>query len=118
MGTPRNDTAAPDCAHAGDDTDALLAELERKYLWWQPIGGGRPARERVIAQAMNLGTFDDIRRLERTFGRHRLAEVMCGAAPGWFSDRSWEFWRGRLSLALGKALPEAPPRRSFDAPAA
>jgi hypothetical protein len=50
--TPRNDTAATDYAHAGDDTDALLAELERKYVWRQPIGGGRPARERVIVQVM------------------------------------------------------------------
>ena len=95
----------------------LLGELERKYLWWEPIGGGRHARGRVIAQAMNLGTFEDIRRLEKALGPQRLAEVMLAAAPGWFSERSWEFWRGRLSLALGEALPEEPPRRSFDAPA-
>ena len=66
---------------------------------------------------MNLGTFDDIRRLERTLGPHRLADIMLQAEPGWLSDRSWEFWRGRLSLALGKALPEEPPRRSLNAAA-
>jgi hypothetical protein len=57
---------------------------------------------------MDLGTFDDIRRLETT-----LADVMLHAAAGWFSARSWEFWRGRLSPALGKAIPEQPPRRPF-----
>ena len=62
---------------------------------------------------MNLGTVEDIRRLETTLGSERLAGVMLRAAPGWLSDRSWEFWRGRLSLALGKPMPEKPPRRWF-----
>jgi hypothetical protein len=39
---------------------------------------------------------------------------MLSAQPGWISDRSWEFWRGRLRTA-GKTIPETPPRRSFDA---
>ena len=96
-----------------DDAAGLIAELGRKYVWWAPIGDEPHSEERIIAQAMNLGTFDDIRRLERTLECDRLAEVMLQAAPGWFNDRSWEFWRGRLSVALGKPMPEEPPRRSF-----
>jgi len=46
-------------------------------------------------------------------GPARLADVMRHAQPGWLSDRSWELWRGRLSLATGQAIPEEPPRRSF-----
>jgi hypothetical protein len=95
----------------------LIAELEKKYVWWSPVGNASHSVSRVIAQAMNLGTFDDIRRLETTLGTACLADVMLEAAPGWFSERSWEFWRGRLSLALGKALPEEPPRRSLHAEA-
>jgi hypothetical protein len=91
----------------------LIAELGRKYLWWEPVGDQPHSEQRVIAQAMNLGTFNDIRRLERIVGPARLAKVMLQAEPGWISDRSWEFWRGRLSLALGKEIPEEPPRRSF-----
>ena len=97
-----------------DAARSLIAELERKYIWWEPVGRAPHAAERVVAQAMNLGTFEDIRRLETRLGHPRLAGVMRAAAPGWFSDRSWEFWRGRLSLALGEAFPEEPPRRSFD----
>jgi hypothetical protein len=100
-----------------DAARSLIAELERKYIWWQPVGRAPHSVERVVAQAMNLGTFEDIRRLEQTFGPACLAEVMLGAAPGWLSDRSWEFWRGRLSRALGKALPGEPPRRPLDAEA-
>jgi hypothetical protein len=97
------------------ETEALVADLARKYVWWEPIGNEPPSEERIIAQAMNFATFDDICRMEEAFGSERLAQVMLHAAPGWFSDRSWEFWRGRLSFALGKEIPEEPPRRSLDA---
>jgi hypothetical protein len=62
---------------------------------------------------MDLGTFDDIRRMEQTLGPDRLADVMLKAEPGWLRDRSWNVWRGRLALALDIAIPEEPPRRSF-----
>jgi hypothetical protein len=100
-----------------DPARSLIAELERKYVWWQPVGSEPHSPECVIAQAMNLGTFEDIRRLEQTLGPACLAEVMLGAAPGWLSDRSWEFWRGRLSLSSGAPLPGQPPRRALDAEA-
>jgi len=99
--------------HVGIAAKGLIAELRRRYVWWEPIGDEPHSEVRIIAQAMNLGTFDDIRRLEQTLGSDRLADVMLQAEPGWFSARSWEFWRGRLSLALGKAIPEEPPRRSL-----
>lgn len=94
--------------------ETLLAEFERKYMWWQPIGGSRHSEDRIIAQVMNLGTYDDIRRLEKAIGRERLAATLGRAAAGWLSDRSWEFWRGRLS-AHGFVVADAPPRRSFNA---
>jgi hypothetical protein len=94
---------------------SLIDELGRKYLWWRPIDGQLFSQDRVVAQAMNLGTYEDIIRLEVVLGQVRLAEVMLHAEPGWFSDRSWEFWRGRLSYATGAVLPEKAPRRAFDA---
>src|SRR4030081_3105836 len=44
----------------------LVAALERKYIWWPPVGNASHSVDRVIAQAMNLGAFEDIRRLEPT----------------------------------------------------
>ena len=80
--------------------------------------GDQPHSEnRIIAQAMNLGTFDDIVVLEQTVGKSRLVEVMLRAEPGWLSDRSWEFWRGRLSLAAGAPIPDEAPRRHLYAAA-
>ncbi|WP_369720745.1 hypothetical protein AB8Z38_26930 [Bradyrhizobium sp. LLZ17] len=93
----------------------LIDELGRKYLWWQPNDRQPFTEDRVIAQIMNLATYDDTLQLEATIGAVRLAQVMLQAEPGWFSDRSWEFWRGRLSFAIGVAIPETAPRRAFDA---
>lgn len=93
----------------------LIEQLGQKYFWWQPADGGTFSEDRIIAQVMNLGTYDDILLLESMLGRPRLTEVMLHAEPGWISDRSWEFWRGRLSLATGAVIPVRAPRRAFDA---
>jgi hypothetical protein len=97
-------------------SQATIAEFGRKYLWWKPVGG-QHSKDRIIAQTMNLGTYDDILLLEQTVGKSRLVEIMLRAEPGWISDRSWEFWRGRLSFATGAAIPDKAPRRSFHAAA-
>ena len=97
------------------EMSTLVAEFGRKYMWWQPVGDAAFTQDRIIAQAMDLGTYEDILLLEKVLGAPRLLEVMVGAQPGWLSARSREFWRGRLSHATGAALPDRAPRRSFDA---
>ena len=100
---------------ANDVLGKTIAAFGRKYLWWQPVSGQPFSEDRIIAQTMNLATYDDILLLEQTVGRARLVEIMLHAEPGWFSDRSWEFWRGRLSFATGLAIPNGAPRRIFHA---
>jgi hypothetical protein len=100
-----------------DVSHAAISEFGRKYLWWKPIGGQPHSEDRIIAQTMNLGTYDDILLLEQMVGKPRLVEIMLRAEPGWIGDRSWEFWRGRLSFAMGAAIPDKAPRRSFHAAA-
>jgi hypothetical protein len=90
-----------------------IAGFSRKYLWWKPIGGSPHSEDRIIAQTMNLGTYDDILLLEQTVGQARLVEIMLHAEPGWLNDRSWEFWRGRLSFGTGATIPNDAPRRAF-----
>jgi hypothetical protein len=93
----------------------LIGEFGRKYLWWQPADGVTHSENRIIAQTMNLGTYDDILMLEEIVGHTRLVDVMLHAEPGWIDDRSWEFWRGRLSFATGAVIPRTAPRRIFNA---
>lgn len=100
-----------------DTSKEVIAAFGRKYLWWQPVDGQPHSEDRIIAQTMNLATYDDILLLEETLGRTRLAEIMLHAEPGWLNDRSWEFWRGRLSSTTGAAIPNEVPRRAFHAAA-
>jgi len=100
---------------SSDVSASVIAEFGRKYIWWKPVGGQQHSEDRIIAQTMNLGTYDDILVLEQTVGKSRLVEIMLRAEPGWIGDRSWEFWRGRLSFATGAAIPEKAPRRLFHA---
>lgn len=82
-----------------------------KYIWWQtPEEAARHPR-RVMAQVMDLGTFADVRSLEKAAGPDALAEVIRQAEPGWFSPRSWHFWHRRLGMAASGAVPAMPVRR-------
>jgi hypothetical protein len=98
-----------------DVAEDIIAGFGRKYLWWQPVDGQPHSEDRIVAQTMNLGTYDDIILMEQTVGRARLVEIMLRAEPGWINDRSWEFWRGRLSFATGAVIPHEAPRRAFHA---
>ncbi|HWF94549.1 MAG TPA: hypothetical protein VG291_06280, partial [Xanthobacteraceae bacterium] len=91
----------------------LLVEFASRYIWWRDAQP--PSEDRIIAQVMNLGTYDDVRRLEAAYGPQELRAVMLRAQPGWIGGRSWSFWRARLSHAGAGPIPEAPPRRVFHA---
>jgi hypothetical protein len=96
-----------------DAVKTYIADLGRRYIWWEPISDKPHSDDRILAQAMDIGTFDETIAMEQTVGKRRLVEVMLRAEPGWLSDRSWEFWRGRLSLATGVAIPDEAPRRAL-----
>lgn len=100
---------------SADAPSALIASLAEKYMWWPGLGASGHSEERIIAQVMDIGTYEDILRLETALGRERLADVLRQAQPGWISARSWAFWRGRLLAQAGLQTPEHPPKRSFHA---
>lgn len=95
--------------------EGFLSELESKFFWWEPVGSQPRSDARILAQAMSMAGFDEVRRLEQVIGCDRLAEIMLGAEPGWIDERSWEFWRGRLTRATGRRIPDEAPVRAFDA---
>jgi hypothetical protein len=90
---------------------ALIEEFKQRYIWWRD--GTDPSEDRIVAQVMELGTYEDIRRLEAVLSADQIAELMRRAQPGWISPRSWNFWRGRLQGRGASMIPAAPPRRSF-----
>jgi hypothetical protein len=98
-------------------TDAI-AEFGRKFLWWEPIDGQPHSEDRIIAQTMNLGTYDDILLLEQMVGNVRLVEIMMNAEPGGLTTvtgnsgaggcRLPPAWRSRTRLRGDNFMPPTP----------
>ncbi len=96
-------------AHTIDRED--LALLARKYIWWKSPEDAVDQPERVIAQVMNIGDFEDIQRVEALAGTKVLARVLTQAEIGQFTPRSWSYWHYRLGIADIDKVPPLPARR-------
>lgn len=89
----------------------LVRQMARKYVWWHSPSEVEANPDLAIAQVMELGDYEDVLRLEATFGRPRLAQALRGAAAGRFSERAWTYWHYRLGLARPGQVPRLPVRR-------
>ena len=91
----------------------LLRDFATRYIWWKTAQEAILYPERILAQVMNLGTYEDLGRLLTAFTFAELRHVLLLAEPGWFNDRSWVFWHYRLGLTEMDAPPPALPIRAF-----
>ncbi len=88
----------------------ILHEFAAKYIWWKAPDAAARYPHRVIAQVMELGTFEDIQRLVKAAGAPCLIDVIQRAEAGWFTPRSWHFWNLRLGLCDPRNVPPLPER--------
>ena len=88
-----------------------LKQLANKYVWWKTPDEAVCMPERVIAQVMNIGDYDDVRELSRQVGDDVLRKVLLQAQVGQFGKRSWAYWNYRLGLASVDDVPAMPVRR-------
>ncbi len=75
----------------------------------------RERPERLIAQIMDIGEWEDECELEETFSDEVLRHIPTHAEPGWFRPKSWSFWNYRLKVVPFDAEPPEMPQRSFSA---
>ncbi|MHB1712260.1 MAG: hypothetical protein ACYCV7_12790 [Acidimicrobiales bacterium] len=92
----------------------LLAKLAH-YIWWEPVEIAVAEPERLIAQVMDLGDWDDECDVEDAFDQAALRDVLANAQAGWFRPKSWSFWHYRLGITPFGAEPPPLPRRQFSA---
>jgi hypothetical protein len=92
------------------DAEAEMRALARKYILWTDPDTALNDLDRLIAQVMAGGTWQDAHSLLRRTGRERFLKVLRSPPPGVFSDKAWHFWHLRL---LGRApeSPRPPPRQ-------
>lgn len=88
-----------------------LKQLAGKYIWWKTPDEAVAMPERVVAQVMNIGDYDDVQVLAHRVGDEYLRDVLSHAEIGQFSIRSWVYWHYRLGLAAPGHVPPLPARR-------
>lgn len=91
-------------------TQAVQA-MAKKYIWWQTPVEAATWPERVIAQVMNMGDFDDAKFLLESVGDEAFIKALKNAQAGWFNERSWHYWHYRLELCSLEEVPALPTRR-------
>jgi len=90
--------------------EQLLAELARKYIWWKSPEEALRTPQRIIAQVMNVGDYQDVQKLATQFGDEPLRQAITHAESGRFNERSWHYWHYRLGLAELGEVPPLPAR--------
>lgn len=82
-----------------------------KYIWWKTPEEAVARPERLFAQVMDIGDYDDVLRLTALAGDDALRAVLAKAEPGQFSPRSWAYWHYRLGVVKPhEPLPQMPHR--------
>lgn len=89
---------------------ASLTRLARKYIWWTTPDVALTMPERVVAQVMDIGDYDDVHALAMLAGDDYLRAVLRHAEIGQFTPRSWAYWHYRLGLAAPGHVPAMPTR--------
>lgn len=86
-------------------TFAEIERLARRLIWWKSPEESLRRPERVIAQVMALGTWEDIELAKREWGVDALRGVLAMPPPGVFDRRSWNYWHVIFGIAPVPALP-------------
>ncbi len=80
-----------------------IAEIARRIVWWQSPQQTLARPSEFVAHVMASGSLDDVRDVERFFGRRLLVAALREASPGVFDRRSWNYWL--LVLGIDTATP-------------
>lgn len=88
-----------------------LNRLAAKYIWWKTPEEALRQPERVAAQVMDIGDYDDVQALAKQADDEYLREVLTHAEAGQFDARSWVYWHYRLGLCEPGKVPAMPQRR-------
>jgi len=94
------------------DRTQVLKYCAAKYIWWKTPDEALHYPERIVAQVMELGDYEDVQILTELLGDPYLRLVLSHTEAGVFSPKSWVYWHYRLGLCRpGQELPALPKRK-------
>jgi hypothetical protein len=91
------------------DQETLKA-IAAKLIWWETPEVSLSDPRRLVAQIMNLGTWEDVKFAQSQFGLAAFRDALANAQPGWFEKRSWALWHHAFELPV----PPLPQRRCLE----
>src|SRR5271165_2013039 len=100
--------------HLTDEAYECLLGMAPYYVWWKTPDEAMRYPDRVAAQVMNIGAWEDVVRMVDATGEDYLRHVLKTAEAGQFNERSWHYWHYRLGLAeYGvRPVPALPARKT------
>lgn len=84
---------------------AQLGEMAERLIWWQSAQRSLRTPERLVSQAMAIGSDKDVQRVEKIFGTEAMRAVLASAPPGVFDHRKWDYWHLRFGYKRTPPLP-------------
>ena len=85
-----------------------ISDMAERLVWWQRVEQTLRRPERLIAQAMAVGTSEDAERVEAIFGTEAMRRVLAAAPAGIFDTRRWDYWHLRFGYVRTPPLPTRP----------
>lgn len=90
--------------------EETLRAIAAKLIWWQPPEVSLRDVRRLVAQIMNLGTWEDVKFAQEHLGLTAFRDALEHAQPGWFEQDSWVLWHHAFKLPV----PELPQRQCLE----
>lgn len=89
----------------------FLYFASERYIWWKIPESALRHPQRILAQVMNLGSWDDVRKMSELFSIDELRRVLFEAEAGQFTEKSWRYWHYMLADCPVNLIPNLPERR-------
>ena len=114
IAAPAHDATLSTRPQPSTEALACLRRLASTYVWWKTPEEAMQFPNRVAAQVMNLGVWNDLTELVEAAGDEYLRGVLQQVEAGQLDARSWNYWHYRLALAeYGKRpVPPMPVRKT------
>ena len=93
---------------------ACLRSLAARYIWWKTPDEAIEFPQRIAAQVMNIGAWEDVVDMVDALGDDYLRLVLRTAEAGQLNARSWHYWHYRLGLAEYGTRPVPPMPERFE----
>ena len=74
------------------NSQAIKLKLAKRLIWWQTPTEAVKNEPRLLAQVMDLGTWEDVQQARSVWEESAFRAVLQYPPPGLFDAKSWNYW--------------------------